>query len=93
MAEYARIIVDPPRDVNLGRLRARTPAQVRQMTVMRDAGVPVAAIARHFRIGKRSVYRYLQGGDAIDVVIGRWTATFTVDDDRTPVRVSDWRRA
>lgn len=93
IARYDRTTVARPPDANYGRLRARTPEQVAEMSRMRRGGASMKAIADAFGLSVRTVYRYLTPAAGwFDVTVGDWTAVFVTEPGRAPVRVSAWRR-
>lgn len=90
---YERVAVTRPADANFGPIRARTPASVAEIHRLRSAGVPNRAIAEQFGISVRTVQRYLNDSDHVEIAVAGWSATFAIAPNRPPWRVSAWRRA
>jgi DNA invertase Pin-like site-specific DNA recombinase len=71
--------------------RRLTPQQEQAVAVAHEAGVPPDAIAREYRVSRRTVYRTLARAPRPHRVVecDGWKATFVLTDEG-PVRVTAW---
>jgi len=69
-----------------------SPGQRNAIIVESERGASVTALADRYGVHRRTIRRTIERGASTihDVHIGAWSASFVVDAERGPIRVSEW---